>query len=52
MVGDGDSGRLLPAMLEREQAEVRDAGYVTLWGANAENAAHLDGHLVGLPQVF
>ena len=51
LVGDGDSGRLLPAMLQREQAEVRDARYVTIGGANAEDATHLDGHLEGLPQV-
>ena len=50
LVGDGDSGRFLPAVLQREQAEVRDARYVTVWSANAEDAAHLDRHLVGLPQ--
>jgi hypothetical protein len=27
-------------VLEREQAEERDARYVTLGGANAEDAAH------------
>jgi hypothetical protein len=50
-VGDGDAGRFLPSVLKREQPEIRDAGNVTLRGANAEDAAHLDGHLVGLPQL-
>ena len=49
-VGDGDAGRLLPAVLEREEAEVRDARDVTLGRANAEDAAHQLGHLPGLPQ--
>ena len=51
LVRDGDSGRLLPAMLQREQAEVRDARYVTVWCTNAEDAAHLEDHLIGPPQV-
>src|SRR6266511_258156 len=40
-------------MLEREQAEERDARDVTLRGANAEDPAHLggDSFLPGPPQV-
>ena len=39
-IGDGDARRLLPAVLEREQAEEGDARDVTLGGANAEYPAH------------
>ena len=40
VVGDGDPGRLLAAVLEREQPEVGDARDVALGGADAEDAAH------------
>src|ERR671934_101768 len=40
VVGDSDTGRLLPAMLEREEAEVADAGDVAVGRADAEDAAH------------
>ena len=40
-VGDGDPGRLLAAVLEREQAEVREPRHVSLLRANAEDATHL-----------
>ena len=40
-VGDGDSGRLLAAMLKREEAEVREPSHVALDRADAEDAAHL-----------
>src|SRR5207302_1653877 len=40
VVGDRDPGRFLAAVLEREQAEVRDARDVPLRGADAEHAAH------------
>ena len=40
VVGDGDAGRLLPAVLEGEQAEVGDARNVASWCADAEDAAH------------
>ena len=39
-VGDGDPGRLLTSMLEREQAEVREPRHVSLLRADAEDAAH------------
>ena len=41
-VGDGDAGRLLAAVLEREEAEVREARDVALGRADAEDAAHLE----------
>ena len=40
-VGNGDSGGLLPAMLQREETEVRDAGDVTPRRPNSEQTAHL-----------
>ena len=39
-VGDGDARRLLAAVLQREEAEVRDARDVALRRADAEDAAH------------
>ena len=56
-VGDGDARGLLPAVLEGEQAEVRDARDVALGGANAEDTAHLGvvaclPHRRPLPQVL
>ena len=39
-IGDRDARRLLTAVLEREQAEERDARDVTIGGANAEDPAH------------
>src|SRR5260370_42594629 len=40
-VGDGDAGRLLPAVLQREHPEVGDVGYVhPVRGADAEDPAH------------
>ena len=40
LVGDRDPGRLLAAVLEREEAEVRDARDVAVGRADAEDAAH------------
>ena len=37
---DRDPGRLLSAVLEREEAEVRDARHVAVASADAEDAAH------------
>ena len=39
-VGDRDPRRLLAAVLEREEAEVREPRHVALGGADAEDAAH------------
>jgi hypothetical protein len=39
-VGDRDARRLLPAMLQREEAEVRDTRDVAAGCADAEDAAH------------
>ncbi len=39
-LGDGDPRRFLPAMLEREEAEVGQARDVALGGPDAEDAAH------------
>src|SRR5262249_27024552 len=39
-VRDGDAGRLLAAVLQCEQAEVRQAGDVALGRADAEEPAH------------
>ena len=40
VVGDGDPGGLLAAVLEREEPEVGDARDVALGRADAEDAAH------------
>ena len=40
VVGDGDAGGFLAAVLEREEAEVADARDVTVGGADAEDPAH------------
>ena len=40
VVGDGDPRRLLAAVLEREEAEVREPGDVALGGVDADDAAH------------
>ena len=40
VLGDGDARRLLPAVLQREQAEVRQPRHVTVGGVDAEDAAH------------
>jgi hypothetical protein len=40
VVGDGDAGGLLPAVLEREEREIGDARDVALGRADAEDAAH------------
>ena len=40
VVGDSDPGRLLTAMLEREEPEVREARDVALLRADPEDAAH------------
>ena len=37
---DGDPGRFLAAVLEREQTEIRETGNVTLFGPDSENATH------------
>src|SRR5207249_3192554 len=52
-VGDGDARGLLSPVLKGEQPEVRDAGDVTVRGANAEDSAHLGGYtfLPGLLQL-
>ena len=42
LVGHGDPGRLLAAVLEREEPEVGDARHVTLRCPDPEQAAHLD----------
>jgi hypothetical protein len=39
-VGNGDSGGLLAPVLEREEAEVGEAGDVPLRPVDAEDAAH------------
>jgi hypothetical protein len=36
----GDPGRLLAAVLERVQAEVREPRDITAWSADPEDAAH------------
>ena len=48
-VRDGDPGRLLAAVLERVQAEVREPGDVAVGRADAEDAAH--ALAVGLPEI-
>src|SRR5262249_33512944 len=40
VLGDRDSGRLLAAMLEREEAEVREPRHVAVGCVDAEHAAH------------
>ena len=40
LVGDGDAGRLLAAVLERAEPEVGEPGDVAAGGAGAEDAAH------------
>ncbi len=40
VLGDRDPRRLLAAVLEREQAEVRETGNVTLVGPDSEHATH------------
>ena len=40
VLGDGDPGRLLPAVLEREEPEVGQAGHVARGRTDAEDAAH------------
>ena len=40
VVGHGDPGRLLPAVLERVEGEVRDASDVPPRRVDAEDAAH------------
>ena len=40
LLGDGDAGRLLAAVLQREEAEVREPRDVAVGGVNAEDAAH------------
>ena len=40
VLGDGDARRLLPAVLQREQAEVRQPRHVAVGGVDAEDAAH------------
>ncbi len=40
VLGDGDPRRLLSAMLQREQAEVRQPRHVAVGGVDAEDAAH------------
>src|SRR5256885_388383 len=40
LVGDGDAGRFLAAVLEGEEAEEGDAGDVAVGSADAEDAAH------------
>ena len=40
VVRDRDAGRLLAAVLQREETEVRDARNVALRRADAEDAAH------------
>jgi hypothetical protein len=40
-VGDGDPGRLLPAVLQREQPEVRQPRDVALLRPDAEHATHV-----------
>ena len=53
LVGDGDAGRLLAAVLEREQAEVRETRHVPLLRADAEDAAHQQiRRLPGASQVL
>ena len=51
-VGHGDARRLLPAVLEGEEPEVRDARDVAVRRANAEDTTHLVGQLPGLPQLL
>src|SRR6185503_2551800 len=41
VVGDGDAGRFLSAVLQRVQAEIREAGDVAPLRADADDAAHL-----------
>ena len=40
VLGDRDAGRLLAAVLQREEAEVRESRDVALGGVDAEDAAH------------
>ncbi len=40
VLGDGDSRRLLAAVLEREQAEVREPRHVAVGCVDAEDATH------------
>ena len=40
LLGDGDPGRLLAAVLEREETEVRQPRDVVAGRADAEDAAH------------
>ena len=40
VLGDRDPRRLLAAVLEREQAEVRETGDVALVGPDSEDATH------------
>ena len=50
LLGDGDPGRLLTAVLEREQPEVREPGHLALVGADAEDATHQSETLPGAPE--
>jgi hypothetical protein len=47
LVGDGNPGRLLTAVLERVQAEVREPRDVAVGGVDAEDAAHQRAGLPG-----
>ena len=40
VLGDRDAGRLLSAMLEREEPEVREARDIAVGSVDAEDAAH------------
>ena len=40
LLGDGDARRLLAAVLEREEPEVREPRDVAVRGVHAEHAAH------------
>src|SRR5262249_105159 len=42
VLGNGDPGRLLPAVLKREEAEVRQARHVAIWRMDAEDAAQAE----------
>src|SRR5439155_624257 len=50
-VRDSYPGRLLAAMLEREEPEVGEARDVTLLGADSEDPAHLVSSLPGLAEL-
>jgi hypothetical protein len=39
-VADGDARRLLPAVLEREEPEVSQVGYLDLPAMDSKDAAH------------